>query len=268
MIDPIKDKLYIQDVSLRDGMHAIRHMYSIEHVQAIAKALDEAKVDAIEVAHGDGLAGTSFNYGFGAHTDKEWIGAVADVLEHAKLTTLILPGIAIKEDLQWAWDMGVRSVRVATHCTEADIADMGGEPERGGTRGLGIEQRRRIEMAIAHRPGPDSRQRYQMGKVQCVNQWLADIGVDMTGQRAEPGLDRVDALPDAGETQSVDDPLNSAGLVFGGLSVLIEHGDGRRQIPKSNMIAAQGLKRRIGIKRFVVGVAIDQWRRLVGQHLT
>ncbi|MFK7732515.1 MAG: 4-hydroxy-2-oxovalerate aldolase [Pseudomonadales bacterium] len=121
-IDPTKDKIYIQDVSLRDGMHAIRHMYGIDHVQAIAKALDDAKVDAIEVAHGDGLSGTSFNYGFGAHTDKEWIGAVADVLEHAKLTTLILPGIAVKEDLKWAWDMGVRSVRVATHCTEGDVS--------------------------------------------------------------------------------------------------------------------------------------------------
>lgn len=121
-IDPLKDEIYIQDVSLRDGMHAIRHMYGIDHVKAIAKALDEAKVDAIEVAHGDGLSGTSFNYGFGAHTDKEWIGAVAEVLEHAKLTTLILPGIAVKEDLQWAWDMGVRSVRVATHCTEADVS--------------------------------------------------------------------------------------------------------------------------------------------------
>lgn len=120
--DPKTDKLYIQDVSLRDGMHAIRHMYGLDHVQAIAKALDNAKVDAIEVAHGDGLSGTSFNYGFGAHTDKEWIAAVADVLEHAKLTTLILPGIAIKEDLKWAWDMGVRSVRVATHCTEADVS--------------------------------------------------------------------------------------------------------------------------------------------------
>ena len=122
MINPTKDKLYIQDVTLRDGMHAIRHMYGIDHVKSIAKALDDAKVDALEVAHGDGLAGTSFNYGFGAHTDKEWIGAVAEVLTHTKLTTLILPGIAIKEDLDWAWDMGVRSVRVATHCTEADVS--------------------------------------------------------------------------------------------------------------------------------------------------
>tara|TARA_B100000029_G_scaffold508988_2_gene597193 strand:- start:7129 stop:8169 length:1041 start_codon:yes stop_codon:yes gene_type:complete len=115
-------KIYIQDVTLRDGMHAIRHQYGLEHVYKIAQALDEAKVDAIEVAHGDGLSGSSFNYGFGAHTDKEWIQKVAEVLQYSKLTTLILPGIAIKEDLQWAWDMGVRSVRVATHCTEADVS--------------------------------------------------------------------------------------------------------------------------------------------------
>ena len=118
----MKQKIYIQDVTLRDGMHAIKHQYGIEHVKKIAKALDDAKVDAIEIAHGDGISGSSFNYGFGAHTDKEWIEAVADEVSFSKLTTLILPGIAVKEDLDWAFEMGIRSVRVATHCTEADVS--------------------------------------------------------------------------------------------------------------------------------------------------
>lgn len=115
-------KVYIQDVTLRDGQHAIKHQYSKEKMTEIALALDAAKVDAIEIAHGDGLAGASFNYGFGAHTDWEWLEGIAEKLQHARLTTLLLPGIGTIGDLKRARDLGVESVRIATHCTEADIA--------------------------------------------------------------------------------------------------------------------------------------------------
>lgn len=115
-------KVTLHDMSLRDGMHAKRHQISLQQMVDVATGLDEAGMPLIEVTHGDGLGGASVNYGFPAHSDEEYLKAVIPKMKQAKVSALLLPGIGTVDELKMAADCGVSTIRVATHCTEADVS--------------------------------------------------------------------------------------------------------------------------------------------------
>jgi 4-hydroxy-2-oxovalerate/4-hydroxy-2-oxohexanoate aldolase len=113
----------VHDMTLRDGMHPKRHLMSLDQMRNIAQGLDEAGVPLIEVTHGDGLGGSSVNYGFPSHSDEEYLSAVIPLMKQAKVSALLIPGIGTVDHLKMAHDLGVHTIRVATHCTEADVSE-------------------------------------------------------------------------------------------------------------------------------------------------
>lgn len=115
-------RINLIDTTLRDGSHAVSHSFTVEQVKAIAGGLDRAGVDFIELSHGDGIGGSSINYGFSAVDELTLLRAASEVIKNAKLTVLLLPGVGTIEDLKRAEDTGIRAVRVATHVTEADVS--------------------------------------------------------------------------------------------------------------------------------------------------
>lgn len=115
-------KIIVTDTTLRDGSHTVKHQFSKEDVCDVVKALDEANVDIIEVGHGDGLTGSTINYGFAKETDIDLVYAASEAATNSKIAVLLLPGIGTVPDMKKAYDAGARVARVATHVTEADIS--------------------------------------------------------------------------------------------------------------------------------------------------
>jgi 4-hydroxy 2-oxovalerate aldolase len=138
----------LTDSTLRDGSHAIGHQFTEEQVRAVVHALDRSNVEVIEVSHGDGLGGSSFNYGFSRVDDLALIAAAVDESSRARIAVLLLPGIGTIEHLRQAHDAGASVARIATHCTEADVSVQ----HFGAARELGMETVGFL--MLSHRIGP------------------------------------------------------------------------------------------------------------------
>ena len=160
----------ITDTSLRDGSHAKRHQFTAEDVRSIVAALDDAGMPVIEVTHGDGLGGSSFNYGFSKTDERILMKTAVETAKRSKIAALMLPGLGTKDDIKAAHDLGVSIIRVATHCTEADISIQ----HFGMSRELGLETVGFLMMAHSQRPELLAKQARIMADAGCQCVYVVD----------------------------------------------------------------------------------------------
>lgn len=177
----------IVDTTLRDGSHAVSHTFTEDQVRAVVAGLDEAGVPYIEVTHGDGLAGSSFNYGFSTVRDTDLVAAAVETAQYAKIAVLLLPGLGTIADLREAVSAGASMVRVATHSTEADISIQ----HFRAARELGLETAGFLMLSHMNSPQNLATQARIMADAGCETVYV----VDSAGALLPDGVrQRVDAL--------------------------------------------------------------------------
>ncbi|QSE86660.1 4-hydroxy-2-oxovalerate aldolase [Rhodococcus koreensis] len=228
-------KVFITDVTLRDGMHAIGHQYDLGQVREIAAALDDAGVDAIEVGHGDGLNGSGLAYGFSRHTDLAYVREAAKVTKRAKLACVLLPGIGTIDDLKRARDTGIELVRIATHCTEADVSAQ----HIAAAAELGFHVSGFLMMSSATTPDNIG---IQAGKMegygaQCV--YLADSAGSLTMADTAARFRELDAALQPGTERGIHAHENLS-LAVANTVVAVENGASRVDASLAGMGAGAG----------------------------
>ncbi|WP_151548894.1 MULTISPECIES: 4-hydroxy-2-oxovalerate aldolase [Corynebacterium] len=179
----------INDTTLRDGSHSVRHQYTEEQVRTVVRALDDANVEMIEVTHGDGLGGSSFNYGFSKVNELDLIAAARDEAKNAKIAALVLPGVGRVDDIKEAQARGVDVIRVATHCTEADVSISHFQ----AARELGLETSGFLMLSHRSEPAALAQQARIMVDAGCQCVFVVDSAGAMIMEQAS---DRVKALVD------------------------------------------------------------------------
>ena len=183
--NPIWD-VRITDTSLRDGSHHKRHQFTKDEVGAIVAALDTAGVPVIEVTHGDGLGGSSFNYGFSKTPEQELIKLAAETAKEAKIAFLMLPGVGTKEDIKEAQNNGGSICRIATHCTEADVSIQ----HFGLARELGLETVGFLMMSHTITPEKLAAQARIMADAGCQCVYVVDSAGALVLEGVRTGLRR------------------------------------------------------------------------------
>lgn len=207
----------VTDTSLRDGSHPVRHQFSVAQVQAVAQALDEAGIPVIEVTHGDGLAGSSLQYGFSATSEMELISAAKEVCHRAKIAVLLIPGIGTVKELKEAMQRGAQVVRIATQCTEADVSEEHFEVAKK----LGMEAVGFLMMAHMRPPEVLAQQAriMQSSGADCV--YIVDSAGAMLPRDA---CERVKTLKDTLSVQVGFHAHNNLGLAMGNTLAALEAG--------------------------------------------